>query len=86
MREGLDHWPYVLAAYALAIIGTLSLTGWSWLTMRRAEARRDKGRRGGKLTRTNRLVTRQRRRKPKLFQLYSFQNKRKISRICSQLR
>lgn len=44
MREGLDHWPFVLAAYALAIVGTLVLTGWSWLAMRRAEARREKAR------------------------------------------
>lgn len=44
MREGLDHWPYVLAAYGLAIVGTLLLTGWSWLAMRRAETRREKAR------------------------------------------
>lgn len=44
MREGLDQWPFVIAAYALAVIGTLALIGWSWLDMRRAERRRDGGR------------------------------------------
>ena len=44
MREGLDHWPYVLAAYAMGIGGTLLLVGWSWLAMRRAEARRERSR------------------------------------------
>lgn len=44
MREGLDHWPFVLAAYALAIVGTLALTLWSLLAMRRAEARRERSR------------------------------------------
>jgi hypothetical protein len=41
MREGLDHWPFVLAAYALGVAGTLALLGWSWFAMRRAERRRD---------------------------------------------
>jgi hypothetical protein len=44
MREALDPWPFVYAAYALAIVGTLVLLGWSWLEMRRAERRRDEGR------------------------------------------
>ena len=34
----LDPWPFILAAYALAVLGTLGLTLWSWLAMRRAEA------------------------------------------------
>jgi hypothetical protein len=42
MREGLDPWLYIQASYALGIIGTLALTAWSWLAMRRAEARREK--------------------------------------------
>lgn len=42
MREALDHWDYVIAAYALGVIGTAVLIGWAWLTMRRAEARRDR--------------------------------------------
>lgn len=41
MREGLDPWPFVVAAYAIGAIGTLVLVGWSWLQMRRAERRRD---------------------------------------------
>ncbi|MDD3799612.1 MAG: hypothetical protein PHE36_10600 [Novosphingobium sp.] len=42
MREALNQWDFVLAAYAIGIIGTLALAGWSWLAMRRAEARRDR--------------------------------------------
>jgi hypothetical protein len=41
MRETLDPWPFVIAAYAIGVIGTLLLIGWSWLAMRRAERRRD---------------------------------------------
>jgi hypothetical protein len=33
-----NPWPFVLAAYALALAGTLVLTAWSWAAMRRAEA------------------------------------------------
>jgi hypothetical protein len=42
MRETLDPWPFVLGAYAIGVIGTLVLVGWSWLSMRRAERRRDR--------------------------------------------
>jgi hypothetical protein len=41
MREGLNPWPFVIAAYALGIGATLMLVGWSWLAMRRAEKRRE---------------------------------------------
>lgn len=44
MRESLDQWAFVAAAYALGIGATLVMAGWSWLAMRRAEARRDKAR------------------------------------------
>ena len=44
MREALDHWPFVIAAYAVTIVATLALVGWSWLAMRAAERRRDEGR------------------------------------------
>lgn len=44
MRAGLDPWPFVIAAYALAIIGTLTLVAWSWTAMRRAERKRDEAR------------------------------------------
>lgn len=43
MREALDHWPFVIAAYALGVGATLALIGWSWLAMRRAESKRDEG-------------------------------------------
>lgn len=32
-------WPFVIAAYGLAIGGTLALAGWSIVALRRAEAR-----------------------------------------------
>lgn len=41
MREGLDQWEFVIAAYALGVLGTLAMAAWSWLAMRRAEARRE---------------------------------------------
>ena len=41
MSEGLSHWPFVIAAYVIGIGGTLGMVAWSWLAMRRAEARRD---------------------------------------------
>ena len=44
MREALDQWTFVVAAYAVTIAGTLALIGWSWLTMRAAERGRDAGR------------------------------------------
>ncbi len=39
MREALDQWTYVLAAYGVGILATLMLTAWSWIAMLRAEAR-----------------------------------------------
>lgn len=44
MREALDQWFFVIAAYSLCVIGTLVLAGWSWLSMRAAETRRDRTR------------------------------------------
>ena len=44
MKEALDPWTFVLAAYALGVIGTLVLVAWSWVQMRRAERRRDASR------------------------------------------
>ena len=44
MRETLDPWPFVIAAYALGVGGTLALVAWSWLAMRRAEKRREEAR------------------------------------------
>ena len=31
------HWPFIVGAYAVALLGTLALTGWSYAAMRRAE-------------------------------------------------
>ncbi len=45
MREALDPWFFVHAAYALTIGATLALVGLSWLAMRAAERRRDETRR-----------------------------------------
>ncbi|MFC4255135.1 hypothetical protein ACFOWT_06900 [Croceibacterium xixiisoli] len=44
MREALNQWNFVIAAYAVTIIGTLAMVGWSWLSMRRAERQREKAR------------------------------------------
>jgi len=44
MRETLDQWNFVLAAYALGVAGTVIMIGWSWIAMRRAEARRERSR------------------------------------------
>ncbi|MDO6412774.1 hypothetical protein Q4F19_00105 [Sphingomonas sp. BIUV-7] len=35
-------WPFVIAAYALAVGGTLGLVGWALMAMRRAEARAER--------------------------------------------
>lgn len=37
----MNHWPFIIAAYALTIAGTLGLTLWSFLAMRRAESSAD---------------------------------------------
>lgn len=44
MSEGLDHWGFVIAAYAITAGGTALLVAASWIAMRRAEARRDRAR------------------------------------------
>ena len=41
MAEGLDQWPFVVAAYAIGMSGTLAMVAWAWAEMRRAEKRRD---------------------------------------------
>ncbi len=41
MSAGLDAWPFVIAAYAVALCGTLGLVGWSVIALRRAEAGAD---------------------------------------------
>lgn len=44
MRENLAQWDFVIAAYAVTIIGTVLLIGWSLRAMRAAEAKRDRAR------------------------------------------
>ncbi|MET1754771.1 hypothetical protein ABVV53_04760 [Novosphingobium sp. RD2P27] len=44
MREALDQWTFVLAAYGIGVLGTLGMIAWSWLSMRQAEKRRDESR------------------------------------------
>jgi hypothetical protein len=34
----MNPWPFVIAAYAITFVGTISLALWSWIAMRRAEA------------------------------------------------
>jgi nitrate reductase gamma subunit len=44
MREALDSWAFVIAAYVTGVGGTAAMIAWSWLAMRRAERRREKAR------------------------------------------
>ncbi len=44
MREAMDPWTFVAAAYAIGVGATLAMAGWSLMTMRRAEKRRDASR------------------------------------------
>ena len=44
MREALDQWNFVTAAYVVGVGATLALVAWSWWAMRRAERRRDAAR------------------------------------------
>ena len=44
MREALDQWEFVAAAYAIGIGGTLALVAWAWIDMKRAERRRERSR------------------------------------------
>ncbi len=41
----MNHWPFIVAAYALTILGTFGLVLWSWSAMRRAESEAEKLRR-----------------------------------------
>jgi len=34
----MNPWPFVTAAYAIALLGAAALTLWSWRSMHRAEA------------------------------------------------
>ena len=37
----MSHWPFIAGAYAVALVATLGLTGWSYVAMRRAEREAD---------------------------------------------
>ena len=37
----MNHWPFIVAAYGIAIGGTAGLALWSFAAMRRAEAAAD---------------------------------------------
>ena len=37
----MNHWPFIIGAYGLTILGTVGVTWWSWGAMRRAEADAD---------------------------------------------
>ena len=43
----MNHWPFVLGAYAVALLSTLGLTAWSYAAMRRAEREADALKDGG---------------------------------------
>lgn len=51
MREALDQWNFVYLAYVIGVGGTLAMIAWSWIAMKRAEARRAKTRSGSKADR-----------------------------------
>ena len=42
MYEALDQWDFVVGAYAVAVSGTFAMVAWSWVSMKRAEAKRDR--------------------------------------------
>ena len=44
MREALDQWDFVIAAYAIGVGATLALVAWAWASMKRAEKRREEAR------------------------------------------
>ncbi|MEA3037085.1 MAG: hypothetical protein QOH04_2862 [Sphingomonadales bacterium] len=37
----MNPWPFVIAAYAVALLGTAGLLAWSYAAMRRAESEAD---------------------------------------------
>ncbi len=45
MSENLDQWTFVIASYAVGVLGVLAMVAWSRVAVRRAEARREKVRR-----------------------------------------
>ncbi|MEE4453497.1 hypothetical protein [Novosphingobium resinovorum] len=47
MREMMNPWTFVVAAYVVGVGATLGMVAWSLLSMRRAEKRRDSARGSG---------------------------------------
>ena len=41
----MNQWAFVIAAYAVGILGTLAMIVWAWADMKRAEKRREESRR-----------------------------------------
>jgi hypothetical protein len=37
----MNHWPFIIAAYALVLGASTALTVWAWFAMRAAEQRAD---------------------------------------------
>ena len=48
MREALDQWDFVIAAYAVTGAALTFLLAWSWQAMRQMERRRDAARQEGR--------------------------------------
>lgn len=44
MREAMDPWTFVIAAYVIGIGGSALMVAWSLISMKRAEKRRDEAR------------------------------------------
>ena len=42
----MNHWPFIIAAYALTLLGTAGVAPWGWAAMRRAAAEGAAPRRG----------------------------------------
>jgi hypothetical protein len=34
----MNHWPFIIAAYAVTALGTIAVSLWSYVAMRKAEA------------------------------------------------
>jgi hypothetical protein len=48
LREALNQWNFVIAAYVVGVGGTIGMIVWSWLDMTRSEAKRDAVKKRGK--------------------------------------
>ncbi|HKT85480.1 MAG TPA: hypothetical protein VJQ77_05280 [Novosphingobium sp.] len=46
MREAMEAWNFVIAAYAVGVGASAAMIAWSLLSMKRAEKRRDRARSG----------------------------------------